>query len=171
MTSASNSVPSRLLNSCSKMAFFAGAAIFLLGGKYLHEIRHLNIFAAEAAGILCGVLLMFLGAAIGPSRRQDFPLDFTVQKIRNASANNISHLSAQEIATYFRENLSVAEQLLTESYDKRYSPSTFIAEEGEGYRVGWYSKGYKCERRFTNLADAATDYVLFSHGRERWSPP
>lgn len=61
--------------------------------------------------------------------------------------------------------------LLAEAYDKRYSPSTFIAEEGDEYRVGWYSNGYQCEKRHTSLADAATDYLLFSLGRERWSPP
>ncbi len=106
-----------------------------------------------------------------PAAKQNFPIDFTVQKIRNVSTNAISHLPGHEIVEYFRENPSVANQLLTESYDKRCSPSTFIAEEGEGYCVGWYSDGYKYEKRFTNLADAATDYVLFSLGKGRWSPP
>lgn len=165
------SVPQWFLTGCSKVALLIGAAAFLLGGKFLYGIGHVSFFTAEALGILCGVLLMILGAAIGPSRKQDYPLDFTVQEIKNASANNISHLPAREIAAYFRENPSVANQLLTESYDKRYSPSTFMADEGDGYRVGWYSNGYKCELRFTNLADAATDYVLFSLGRERWLPP
>jgi hypothetical protein len=102
-----------------------------------------------------------------------FPADFAVQKIRNTSANAISHLPAHEIAAYFRESPAVANQLLTESYDKRYSPSTFFAEEGDQYRVGWFSRraGYECEMRFANLADAATDYLLFSLGIGRWSPP
>ena len=154
------------------MLLYTGAAVFFFGGKFLHEIRHVNFLTAEAVGISSGVLLMILGAAaMGPTRKRDFPVDFTVQKIRNASAKTISHLPGHEIAEYFRENPSVANQLLTESYDKRYSPSTFMAEEGDGYRVGWYSNGYKCEKRFTNLADAATDYILFSLGRGRWSPP
>jgi hypothetical protein len=171
MTTASSSVLRRSLSGCSKLLLYTGAAVFLVGGKFLYEIRHVNFFTAEVAGILCGVLLMILGAAVGPARKQGLPTDFKVQKIRTVAANAISHLPAQEIAAYFKENPSVAKQLLTESYDKRYSPSTFIAEEGDGYRVGWYSDGYKCEKRFTNLADAATDYLLFSRGRERWSPP
>ena len=105
------------------------------------------------------------------SLKQGFPANFTIQKIRNASANSIAHLSAQQIAAFFRDNPSVANQLLTESCDKRYSPSTFIAGEGDEYSVGWYSNGYECEKRFPTLADAATDYLLFSLGRERWSPP
>jgi hypothetical protein len=171
MTSISNSILRRLLNACSKVALFSGATVFFFGGKFLYEIKHVDFLTAEAFGISCGVLLMIMGAVVGPTRKQEFPVDFTIQKIRNSSVRAISHLSGHVIAEYFRENPSVASQLLTESYDKRYSPSTFIAEEGEGYRVGWYSDGYKYEKRFTNLADAATDYVLFSLGRERWSAP
>jgi hypothetical protein len=102
---------------------------------------------------------------------EGFPQNFKVQKIKVAAANAIAHLPAAEIAAYFCKNKFVADQLLAESYDKRYSPSTFISEEGDEYRVGWYSHGYECEKRFANLADAATDYLLFSLGKERWSPP
>lgn len=102
--------------------------------------------------------------------RDGFPQNFAVQKIGITAANAILHLPASEIAAYFRHNPSVAGQLLTESYDKRYSPSTFIVEDGDEYRVGWYSNGYECEKRFANLADAATDYLLFSLGKDRWSP-
>lgn len=171
MTTPSRTFLRRFLSGGSKLLLYIGAAVFLVGGKFLYEIRHVSFFTAEVVGILCGVLLMILGAAIGPARKQDLPSDFKIQRIRTDAANAISHLPAHEIAAYFKENPSVANQLLTESYDKRYSPSTFIAEEGDGYRVGWYSNGYKCENRFTNLADAATDYLLFSLGRERWSPP
>jgi hypothetical protein len=105
-------------------------------------------------------------------QREGFPPNFAVQKIGITPANAISHLPAPEIVAYFPgESISNAGRLLAESYDKRYSPSTFIAEEGDEYRVGWYSNGYQCEKRFTNLADAAADYLLFSLGRKRWSPP
>jgi hypothetical protein len=171
MTSAAVSPLQRFLGVSSKLLLCTGAVLFLFGGKFLYEIKHLNFLTAEGVGIFCGVLIMVLGAAIGPNRKEVLPVDFTSQKIRNASVNAISHLPGHEIAVYFRQNPSVANQLLTESYDKRLSPATFIAEEGDGYLVGWYSNGYKCEKRFTNLADAATDYVLFSVGRGRWSPP
>lgn len=78
-----------------------------------------------------------------------------------------------EIARYFRDHLDTAKDFLNESYDKRYSPSSFIKEEGGGFEVGWYSKGhgYECVKQFSNLADAATDYLMFSRGMGRWSPP
>lgn len=101
-----------------------------------------------------------------------FPPDFTVQRIETVGAKPLSNLTAPEIAAYLRQNPSVANDLLLESYDKRFTPSTFIAEQGDEYRVGWFSRrGYECERRFATLIDAATDYVLFSLGKGRWTPP
>lgn len=102
--------------------------------------------------------------------KEGFPADFAVQRIGIAEALAISDRPPREIAEHFRKDLFLADRLLSESYDKRYGPSTFITEEGGEYRVGWYSKGYQCERRFTDLADAATDYLLFSLGKGRWSP-
>jgi hypothetical protein len=103
--------------------------------------------------------------------KEGFPSGFRKQRLPNSLVDCILDLSAEEIAAYFRQNPSVAEALLTDSYDKRFTPSTFLAQEGEGYRVGWYANGYHCEQSFNNLADAATDYLLFSLGRERWAPP
>ncbi len=81
----------------------------------------------------------------------------------------VSELSAQELSQFFRNSPEVAERILTESYDKRYSPASFIREESYGFSGGWYSeRGYECVREFTNLADAATDYLLFTLGKGRW---
>src|ERR1700687_1531444 len=105
--------------------------------------------------------------------RDGFPTRFRVQRIGVTAAKAISDLPASEIATYFREYPETARALLVESYDKRFSPSSFIAEEGSGlFRVGWYSRdtGYECVREFSTLADAATDYLLFSLGKSRWTP-
>ncbi len=46
-------------------------------------------------------------------------------------------------------------------------------EQNDAFSFGWFSrkKGYQCERRFSNLADAATDYLLFSLGKGRWAEP
>ena len=103
----------------------------------------------------------------------DFPPDFVVQKIRHKSVSSVSRLTGPEIAAFFGQNPSTAKELLMESYDKRFSPSTFLSEEADEYSVGWFSRraGYQCQIRFDNLADAATDYVLFSLGRGRWTPP
>jgi hypothetical protein len=102
-----------------------------------------------------------------------FPAGFKVQRIGIAAARSLADRPPAEIASYFRDHPETAKDLLNESYDKRYSPSSFFTEEGEGFQVGWYSRGtgYECVRQFSNLADAATDYLLFSRGKGRWRPP
>jgi hypothetical protein len=103
----------------------------------------------------------------------EFTEGFRVQRIGISDAVAVAGLPPDRIADYFRKNPDMAEKLISESYDKRYSPSTFIAEQGEGYLVGWLSPrhGYLCQRQFSNRADAATDYLLFSLGRGRWAEP
>ncbi|HTD22543.1 MAG TPA: hypothetical protein VK738_07805 [Terriglobales bacterium] len=83
----------------------------------------------------------------------------------------ISELPASDIAKYLREHPETVRALLGESYDKRFTPSTFIAEEDRGYRVGWCTRDaqYQCVQVFSDLADAATDYLLFSLGKGRWT--
>jgi hypothetical protein len=105
--------------------------------------------------------------------REGFPEKFTVQRIGIEAAKRLVDRQPEEIATYLRAHPEVARDLLNESYDKRYSPSTFIAEEGEGFRVGWVPRHapVECVRRFSNLPDAATDYLLFSFGKGRWTEP
>lgn len=103
-------------------------------------------------------------------RNQGFPPGFKVQCI-GIKPLFISRLPAARIVKHFRENPLTAERLLAESYDKRFTPSTFIEEESGTFKVGWYSTQRECVREFSSLADAATDYVLFSLGRGRWTPP
>jgi hypothetical protein len=108
----------------------------------------------------------------------DFPEGFRVQRIGVAGAKALAELPPGEIASYFREHPDLAKDLLIECSDKRYTPSTVISGEGNDFTVGWFSrspatKRYSrtCVRRFSNLADAATDYLLFSRGKGRWNPP
>jgi hypothetical protein len=73
---------------------------------------------------------------------------------------------------FFREHPEIAGAVLGESYDKRFTPSSFIEEKGNRFRVGWFTRDakYQCVREFSTLADAATDYLLFSLGEGRWTP-
>jgi hypothetical protein len=105
--------------------------------------------------------------------KEGFPPGFKVQRIGVTSAVAISGFPGAEIAEYFREHPGTAKALLGESYDKRYTPSTFISENGDGsFRVGWFTRDAKYDsiKEFQNLADAATDYLLFSLGKGRWTP-
>jgi hypothetical protein len=104
---------------------------------------------------------------------EGFPPDFRVQRIGVSDALAVAELRPDQIADHFRKRPWTADALLQESYDKRYSPSTYLMEQNDEFSVGWCSRktGYQCERRFSDLADAATDYLLFSLGKGRWTAP
>lgn len=103
---------------------------------------------------------------------EGFPEGFKLQHIGISAAIAVAELPAVDIANYFREHPDIPNALLGESYDKRYTPSTFIEEKGNRFRVGWFTRNatYQCVQEFSALADAATDYLLFSLGKGRWTP-
>lgn len=102
---------------------------------------------------------------------EGFPEGFKVQRIGISAAIAVSELPAGDIAKFFREHPEIAGALLGESYDKRFTPSSFIEEKGNLFRVGWFTRNakYQCVQEFSTLADAATDYLLFSLGKGRWT--
>ena len=65
MTNSRQPVLQRMLQGCSRILLWAGAAVFLVGDAFLYEIRHMNFFVSAAIGILGGLLVMVLGAVIG----------------------------------------------------------------------------------------------------------
>jgi hypothetical protein len=73
---------------------------------------------------------------------------------------------AELISTLEREN-DICEQVIGQSYDKRYTPSTFIEEKGGAFRVGWYEHGYHAVRTYQRRELAVADYLLFSFGKGR----
>jgi len=74
----------------------------------------------------------------------------------------IFDFNKNELVAYLFENPETCEKILTDSYDKRYTPSSFIAEVPGGYSVGWFDHSRSQVRTFTNLHEAAADYVLLS---------
>ena len=61
MANSTQSTPQLIAKGFSRMLIFTGAAVFLLGDRFLREIEHWSFFASEAAGILTGVALMLFG--------------------------------------------------------------------------------------------------------------
>jgi hypothetical protein len=57
----------RVIEGCSSLLLLAGAITFLVGDKFLHEIKHEGFLASEGNGIVGGLLLMLLGVAIAPA--------------------------------------------------------------------------------------------------------
>jgi hypothetical protein len=55
----------KIIQGCSRLLLWVGAAVFLAGDAFLYEIKHVNFFVSAAIGILGGVVVMVLGAGIG----------------------------------------------------------------------------------------------------------
>ena len=154
----------------------------MLADFFRPVLRFVLLYIVRPAVLLVGAFLssfynVFFAWWLDGRRRKPsmdgFPQGFRVQRIGVTSAVALSDLPGVEIAKYFREHPGTAKDLLGESYDKRYAPSTFISENGDGaFRVGWCTRDaqYECVKEFQNLADAATDYLLFSLGKSRWTP-
>jgi hypothetical protein len=73
MADSSQSVNKKIIRGSSRLLLWVGAGIFLIGGKFLYEIKHVNFFVAESVGILGGVLLMLLGGGIALAGKSPKP--------------------------------------------------------------------------------------------------
>jgi hypothetical protein len=80
---------------------------------------------------------------------------------------SVADLPPAEIVAFFRAQPEAAQRVLGQSYDKRYSPSTFVEEADGGYRVGWYDSSRKHMQQFSDISEAVADYLLFSFGKGR----
>jgi hypothetical protein len=73
MPAPSESKLTKIVRGCSRLLLWVGAAVFLIGGKFLYEIKHVNFVNAEAEGLVGGMLLMLLGAGIGMTGKASTP--------------------------------------------------------------------------------------------------
>jgi hypothetical protein len=63
----------RSIQRCSRILIFVGATIFLVGDKFLREIKNVTFAVSESVGILGGLSLMFLGAGIAIAGKSPKP--------------------------------------------------------------------------------------------------
>ena len=126
-----------------------------------------------------------LQAACLPSVRESYELLVSfIPELKKWDPDHESHelykgrikehfkFSPVELIKYLEAHPEVCKTLLNDSYDKRYSPSTFIEEMKDGkYRVGWVTWNdnplINQIRVFPAFWEAAADYVLFSWGLPR----
>jgi hypothetical protein len=96
-----------------------------------------------------------------------YPEDFTPQTLGLERFAKLVEKAPEEVVAHFRANPKECQLVIRMSYDKRYSPSTYVQEVGKRYHVGWYSSGYKAVRIHDEFAAAIADFVLFSFGKPR----
>jgi hypothetical protein len=93
-----------------------------------------------------------------------FPQGFRPSTLGLEHLSWVAELPVSELVLILRGDGALCEQILNQSYNKRYTPSTFIEEKDGGFRVGWYRGGYIAVRSFSDRAQAVADYLLFSFG-------
>lgn len=67
-----------------------------------------------------------------------------------------------DLLSYLRQRPELCGKILQFSYDKRCSPSAFIEEYENAYRVGWFDNDREQIKTFDKLYEAATDFVFLS---------
>ena len=69
MTAQNQQLFRKLKYLLSRTLLMVGAAGFLIGDRFLHEIMHVNAVASEVIGIGGGILVMLIGGALGDLRK------------------------------------------------------------------------------------------------------
>jgi hypothetical protein len=89
------------------------------------------------------------------------------------ATSGLEHLEAlvegslEDLVAALEKNPLLCDQVLNQSGDKRYTPSTFIQQAGEIFHVGWFDNQYRSVRTFSRREWAVADYLLFSFGKGR----
>lgn len=93
-----------------------------------------------------------------------FPPGFRPSTLGLEHLRWLVELPVGELVLKLRGDGGLCEEILNQSYDKRYTPSTFIQEKSGILQVGWYRNGCIAVRTFSDRARAVADYLLFSFG-------
>jgi hypothetical protein len=99
-----------------------------------------------------------------------FPPGFRRSTLGLEDLSWLPELPVDELILRLRGDSRLCERILNQSYDKRYTPSTFIEEQGGGFQVGWFPGRRVAVRTFSDRAEAVADYLLFSFGIGRLDP-
>jgi hypothetical protein len=95
------------------------------------------------------------------------PKGCRAQTMRLRAFRDVAGLPPSDIVSYFRTRPDDLKRVLAQSYDKRYSPSTFVDEVDGAYAVGWFDHSRQHVQHFSDAPEAIADYLLFSFGRGR----
>lgn len=87
--------------------------------------------------------------------------------LNREDVDQIFAFSKNDLLEYLKSNEDISDRVINESYDKRFTPSTFISEEKNKYKVGFFNGTKVSVRTWKNKYEAVTDYLLFSWNLDR----
>ena len=73
MADSNEPVLKKIIQGCSRLLLLVGAGVFLIGGKFLYEIKHVSFLTSEVSGMLVGVMMMLSGAGISVAGQSPKP--------------------------------------------------------------------------------------------------
>jgi hypothetical protein len=100
--------------------------------------------------------------AIADLKDEHVPTDLIEKVKERAGLQNIFLFTNKDLLNHLRANPQDCDRLLGESYDKRFTPSTFIEETGTSYSVGYFDKKKEQVKIWDNIEEATADYLLLS---------
>jgi hypothetical protein len=119
-------------------------------------------FRISKPTLLKAICNYYTDKAITGLKDEHLPTDL-VEKVRERTGlQNIFLFTNQDLINHLRTNRKDCDRLLSESYDKRFTPSTFIEETGTGYSVGYFDKKREEVKTWDNIIEATADYLLLS---------
>jgi hypothetical protein len=101
--------------------------------------------------------------------KNEYPEYFKPQTMGLERFAKLAEKGQKEVLSYFQSNPLECELVIRMSYDKRYSPSTYVQEVEKKYHVGWFNGEDTEVKIHKELAAAIADFVLFSFGKPRLS--
>jgi hypothetical protein len=112
--------------------------------------------------LLKAICNYYTDKALADLKDEHLPTD-VIEKVKGRTGlQNIFLFTNRDLLNHLRTNGQDCDRLLSESYDKRFTPSTFIEESGTNYNVGLFDKNREKVKTWDNIIDATADYLLLS---------
>jgi hypothetical protein len=112
--------------------------------------------------LLKAICNYYTDKALAELKDEHLPTDLVEKVKERTGLENVFLFTNNDLINYLRTNRQDCDRLLSESYDKRFTPSTFIEEIGTGYSVGYFDKKKEKVKTWDNVIEATADYLLLS---------
>jgi hypothetical protein len=112
--------------------------------------------------LLKAICNYYTDKAIADLKDEHLPTEL-IEKIKErAGLQNVFLFTNHDLLNHLRVNPQDCDRLVGESYDKRFTPSTFIEGTGTSYTVGYFDKKKEQVKIWNNIVEATADYLLLS---------
>ena len=112
--------------------------------------------------LLKAICNYYTDKALAELKDEHLPTDLVEKVKQRTGLENVFLFTNKDLVNYLQANRQDCDRLLSESYDKRFTPSTFIEETGTSYSVGYFDNKKEKVKTWDNVIEATADYLLLS---------